>query len=61
MRSYKSQHKIGNPFGYMRSLVTADMKVKLHDLDITSDIQQSAGSGTTGGSQKPGTGSEIEV
>ncbi len=60
MRSYKSQHKIGNPFGYMRSLVTADMKVKLHDLDITGDIQQNAGNNTTGGRQKPGGCSEIE-
>lgn len=50
MKAYKSQHKIGNPYSYMRTLVTDDMKVKLGDLDITGSV-------TAGGSPSvPGTG-----
>lgn len=35
MKAYKGQHKIGNPYSYLCSLVTEDLKVKLGDLDIT--------------------------
>ena len=50
LKAYKGQHKIGNPYCYMRTLVTDDMKVKLGDLDITGSV-------TAGGSSSvPGTG-----
>lgn len=56
LKAYKSQHKIGNPYSYLCSLVTDDLKVKLGDLDITGSISapsagggSSAGSGTTQG------------
>ena len=52
MKAYKSQHKIGNPLNYLRSLVTEDLKVKLGDLDITGEIEVDAPSSGTGG--KPG-------
>ena len=54
MKAYKGQHKIGNPYSYLRSLVTDDMKVKLGDLDITGDVSApSAGGGSV---VKPGSG-----
>lgn len=49
LKAYKSQHKIGNPYSYLCSLVTDDMKVKLGDLDITGSVTPSAGGGTTDG------------
>lgn len=52
LKAYKSQHKIGNPYSYMRSLITDDMKVKLGDLDITGSV--TAG----GGSSVPGSGTQ---
>lgn len=52
LKAYKSQHKIGNPYCYMRTLVTDDMKVKLGDLDITGSV--TAG----GGSSVPGSGTQ---
>ena len=48
MKAYKAQHKIGNPFSYLRSLVTDDLKVKLGDLDITGEIKADAPSSGTG-------------
>lgn len=68
IKAYKSQHKIGNPFGYLRTLVGDDMKVRLGDLDITGNVKTpasagsgstSAGSGSTGsgGSASGGSGS----
>ena len=61
MKAYKAQHKIGNPFNYLRSLVTNDLKVKLGDLDITGEIHvdaPSSGSGSKpGGTQTPSGGS----
>ena len=61
MKAYKAQHKIGNPFNYLRSLVTEDLKVKLGDLDITGEIKvdaPSSGAGSKpGGSQTPSGGS----
>ena len=53
MKAYKAQHKIGNPFNYLRSLVTNDLKVKLGDLDITGSITPDAGGGSV---VKPGSG-----
>lgn len=52
MKAYKAQHKIGNPYSYLRTLVTEDLKVKLGDLDITGEIKTDAPSSGTG--SKPG-------
>lgn len=52
MKAYKSQRKIGNPYAYLRSLVTADLKVMLGDLDITGEITNGSGGTTT--PTKPG-------
>ena len=54
MKAYKGQHKIGNPYSYLCSLVTDDMKVKLGDLDITGDVSAPSAGGGSGG--KPGSG-----
>ena len=53
MKAYKGQHKIGNPYSYLCSLVTDDLKVKLGDLDITGSITPDAGGGS---GVKPGSG-----
>lgn len=59
MKAYKAQHKIGNPYSFMRSLVTDDMKVVLAGNDLTGGVV--AGGGTTdGGGQKPGGSGEVE-
>ena len=62
MKAYKSQHKIGNPLSYLRSLITDDLKVKLGDLDITGEIKADAPSSGTGskpsGTQTPSGGSQ---
>lgn len=59
MKAYKAQHKIGNPYSFMRSLVTGDMKVVLAGNDLTGGVV--AGGGTTGGGgQKPGGSGEVE-
>lgn len=48
IKAYKSQTKIGNPYSYLRSLVTDDLKVKLGDLDLTGTLPSGTqGSGTT--------------
>lgn len=52
MKAYKAQHKIGNPYSYLRSLVTDDLKVMLSGNDITG--------GVTTGEQKPGGGTVVE-
>lgn len=61
IKAYRSQHKLGNPYSYLRSLVTSDLKVKLGDLDITDGAKapsggsSSSGSGSTsGGGSAPG-------
>lgn len=57
LKAYKSQHKIGNPYSYLRTLVTDELKVKLGDLDITGSITASSGGATSGGgSSSSGTG-----
>lgn len=53
MKAYKAQHKIGNPYSFMRSLVTDDLKVMLSGNDLTGGVAAGGGS-TSGGSQKPG-------
>lgn len=56
MKAYKGQHKIGNPYSYLCSLVTEDLKVKLGDLDITGSVSApSAGPSAGGSGVKPGT------
>ena len=57
MKAYKAQHKIGNPYSFMRSLVTDDLKVMLAGNDLTGGV--SSGS-ESGGSQSPGGGGEVE-
>lgn len=56
LKAYKGQHKIGNRFSYLRTLVTDDLKVKLGDLDITGEITPDAGAdaGTTEGGGSTG-------
>lgn len=53
MKAYRAQHKIGNPYSYMRSLVTDDLKVMLAGNDLTGGVKP-GGSTTEGGGQKPG-------
>ena len=57
MKAYKSQHKIGNPYSFMRSLVTDDLKVMLAGNDLTGGV---VSGGESGGSQSPGGSGEVE-
>ena len=57
MKAYKAQHKIGNPYSFMRSLVTDDLKVVLAGNDLTGGV---VSGGESGGSQNPGGGGEVE-
>ena len=57
MKAYKAQHKIGNPYSFLRSLVTDDLKVMLSGNDLTGGVSADGGSG---GGQKPGGGIETE-
>ena len=57
MKAYKAQHKIGNPYSYLRSIVTDDLKVMLSGNDLTGGVSADGGSG---GGQKPGGGVETE-
>ena len=62
MKAYKAQHKIGNPYSFMRSLVTDDLKVILAGNDITGGVKP--GGSTTeggGGGQTPGGSGEVEA
>ena len=58
MKAYKAQHKIGNPYSYLRSLVTDDLKVILAGNDLTGGV---VSGGSSGGSQSPGGGGEMEA
>lgn len=58
-RAFKGQHKTGNIFAYMRSLITADNKVMIGDLDITGGVKPGGSTTEGGGSQKPG--GEVET
>ena len=57
MKAYKAQHKIGNPYSYLRSLVTDDLKVMLAGNDLTGGV--SSGSESGGGGQS-GSDGEVE-
>ena len=57
MKAYKAKHKIGNPYSYLRSLVTDDLKVILAGNDLTGGV---VSGGESGGSQNPGGGGEVE-
>lgn len=62
MKAYKAQHKIGNPYSYLRSLVTDDLKVILAGNDLTGGVKP--GGSTTeggGGGQIPGGSGEVEA
>ena len=58
MKAYRAQHKIGNPYSFMRSLVTDDLKVILAGNDLTGGVV--SGGSSSGGSQSPGGSGEIE-
>ena len=57
-RAFKGQHKTGNIFAYMRSLITDDNKVMIGDIDLTGGV--SSGS-ESGGGQTPGDSGEVEA
>lgn len=59
MKAYKAQHKIGNPYSYMRSLVTDDLKVMLAGNDITGGVKP-GGSTTEGGGCSTGNPGEVD-
>lgn len=50
----KSQHKIGNPYSFMRSLVTDDLKVILAGDDITGGVSAGGSTAAGGGSTTEG-------
>lgn len=56
MKAYKAQHKIGNPYSFLRSLVTDDCKVMLKGTDLTGGIASGGDTaeGENPGQQKPG-------
>lgn len=60
MKAYKAQHKIGNPYSYMRSLVTDDLKVMLAGNDLTGGVKPGGSTTEGGGGQKPGGSGELE-
>ncbi len=49
IKAYKQQTRIGNPYSYLRSLVTNDLKVVLGGKDLTGGT--TAGSGSSSGTQ----------
>ena len=59
MKAYKWQRSIGNPFAYLRSLVSPELKVMLGDLDITGSIT-SGGGGSTPTTPNPGGGGNLD-
>lgn len=61
MKAYKAQHKIGNPYSFLRSLVTDDLKVMLAGNDLTGGVVAPGGGSTgSGGGSQPGAGGELE-
>ena len=60
MKAYKAQHKIGNPYSFMRSRVTDDLKVMLAGNDLTGGTVSGGGS-TTGGGSQTGPSGEMEA
>lgn len=63
IKAYKAQTKIGNPYSYLRTLVTDDLKVMLGDTDITAGIIVGGGaapSAPSGGGSASGDGVDVE-
>ena len=56
MKAYKSQSKIGNPYSFLRSLVTDDLKVILAGKDLTGGIVPNTPSQGGGTDQGGGSG-----
>ena len=62
MKAYKAQHKIGNPYSYLRSLVTDDLKVILAGNDLTGGVKPGGSTSEGGGGgQTPGGSGEVEA
>lgn len=59
MKAYRGQRRIGNPYAYLRTLVSPELKVMLGDLDITGSITSGGGSGSTP-SHNPGGGGNLD-
>lgn len=59
MKAYKGQRRIGNPFAYLRTLVSPELKVMLGDLDITGSIPSGGGSSSTT-TPNPGGGGNLD-
>lgn len=59
MKAYKGQRRIGNPYAYLRTLVSPELKVMLGDLDITGSITSGGGSGSTS-TPNPGGGGNLD-
>lgn len=58
MKAYRAQHKIGNPYSFMRSLVTDDLKVMLAGNDLTGGVKPG---GSTAGGGGGSTGGEVDA
>lgn len=56
----KTQHKIGNPYSFMRSLVTDDLKVVLAGNDLTGGVAAGGSAAAGGGSTTEGGGTVTE-
>ncbi len=62
IKAYKSQTKIGNPYSYLRSLVTDDLKVMLGTADLTNGATAGSASGSgSGSSSSQGGGSDTDL
>lgn len=56
MKAYKAQYKIGNPYSFLRSLVTDDLKVVLAGNDLTGGVVAPGGGSTSGSGGSTGAG-----
>lgn len=54
MKAYKGQRTVGNPYSFLRTLVSPELKVMLGDLDITGDITSGGGSSSITTPTNPG-------
>lgn len=54
IKAYKQQTRIGNPYSYLRSLVTDDLKVMLGTTDLTNGTTTSGGGTSSGGTSSGG-------
>ena len=59
MKAYKGQRRLGNPFAYLRTLVSPELKVMLGDTDITGSIT-SGGGGSSTTTPNPGGGGNLD-